>query len=134
MKNIVDQKTFSGTVESCAIAEDQVIVLCFICEKIRDNKRAEEVKMAFERIPMAIVISPEQAESRVGFVSLRAGDKLSLFVKKFDDKSITYDVSNLTLRQKYQDPTVYVGGEASARLDDDPHSENERLVPATLPS
>ena len=132
--NIVDQKTFLGTVESCAIDEDQVAVLCFICEKIRDNKTAKEVKMVYDRIPMAIIVSPQQSANYVDFVTLRAGDKVSLVVKKWDNKNVTYEAKNLTLRQKYQDPVAYVGGRVDPRLDDDPHSENERLVPAVFPS
>ena len=109
------------------IDEDKVIVLCFLCEKIRDNKAAEEVKMAFDTVPMAIVISPNSAGDIADFASLRAEDEISLIVKKWEDDDITYDVRNITLQQKYQDPAVYVGGKASDKLSSEPHSLKDRM-------
>ena len=133
MLEIVSQKTFFGTVESCVIDEDEVVVLCFICEKIRDNKSAEEVKMAFDNVPMAIIVQHRQTSDFVSFATLRAGDKVALTAKRWADDDVTYEVKNLTLQQKYQDPAVYVGGKADERLNERPHSVTERLIPATLP-
>lgn len=131
MLQIVSQKTFFGTVESCVIDDDRVVVLCFLCEKIRDNKEAKEVQMAFNTVPMAIIISPKQANSVADFATLRAKDKISLLAKKWEDGDITYEVRNLTLQQKYQDPAVYLGCKANQKLSEDPRSVNDRLIPAT---
>ena len=134
MLKVVNQKTFFGKVESCVVSEDNVIVLCFLCEKIRDNKDAKEVKMAFDIVPMAIVISPKSVSSTADFASLRTNDEISLVAKRWEDDDITYEVRNITLQQKYQDPAVYVGGKASDKLSSEPHSMNDRLIPANIPA
>ena len=129
-------KIFFGTVESCAIDESEnVAVLCFICEKIRDPKSFKDEDLSQSPIPMAAIIyfdSYSEKTCKLPLLSLRTNDRVSVKISR-QGAHVSYDICNLTLKQKYQDANMYIGAGPSRMLSPEPHTMSEKIVPAVFP-